>query len=280
MFTGIYGHQKQIALLTKSMQSGKIAHAFLFTGPSFVGKHEVAKIFARTLLEHSRNDFHPDLLELSEEPIKIEQIRDLAYKLALRPYQAKYKVAIIDNADSMTIEAQNALLKILEEPKIYTILILVTSNPGKLLRTISSRTQKINFGLVPPEEYQKLLSENPEDEQTLLTLSAGRPGLARRITADPELVEKIKGIESSFNIIQTQDISEKLKLAYDLADLETADLKQVLDFWLMGYEQLLNQKPTLANAKNIVQINLSRKFLDQNVNSKLLLTNLMLNLQT
>jgi DNA polymerase-3 subunit delta' len=149
MFTGIYGHKKQIEFLGKSIESGSLSHAYIFSGPSFVGKKTVAREFAKNLLESGPGNFHPDFLEVTnDEAIKIDQVRELIYKLSLRPYSAKYKVALIDNAETMTVEAQNALLKVLEEPKSYTIIILVTSNTGKLLRTISSRAQKINFGPV------------------------------------------------------------------------------------------------------------------------------------
>jgi DNA polymerase-3 subunit delta' len=100
----------------------------------------------------------------NDEAIKIDQVRELIYKLSLRPYSAKYKVALIDNAETMTQEAQNALLKVLEEPKSYTIIILVTSNTGKLLRTISSRAQKINFGPVYASDYELVVPQQLEAE--------------------------------------------------------------------------------------------------------------------
>jgi len=272
MFTGIFGHKKQIEILTKAIESGKIAHAYVFSGPAFVGKRSIAEAFALGLLQTEKKEFHPDLLQISkEEAIKIEEIRDLVFKLSLKPYQAQYKVAIIDNAQELTIEAQNALLKALEEPKPYTIIILVTSNVGKLLRTIVSRAQKINFGPVKPEEYEKIIPVNIP--------TGGRPGLAKAISVDNALFEKIQEIEKTFSVIQSNNLAEKLKLAYDLADLETVDLKQVLDFWLIKFEQILSQNPKLSNARNINFVNASRRYLDMNLNSKLLLTNLMLNLK-
>jgi DNA polymerase-3 subunit delta' len=304
----IVGHTKQIAFLHKSIETGKIAHAFIFSGPSFVGKKMVAREFAFSLLnlkppspgfvpdetnrvqnhplpeageEKMKRTFHPDFLEISgDEGIKIEQIRELIYKLSLRPYQAKYKVALIDNAENLTIESQNALLKTLEEPKSYTVLILVTSNPGKLLRTISSRAQKINFGPVKANEYENLIPEklDKQTKELVLTLAAGKPGLAVTIVSDEEFVDKLKSIDDSFAVIRSGDMPEKLKLAYELADLETVDLKQTLDFLLIRFEQDLIQSPEIKNARNVSEVSRARRMLDQNVNSKLLLTNLMLNL--
>src|SRR5262249_24072202 len=147
----------------------------------------------------------------------------------------QYKVAIIDNAENMTIEAQNSLLKLLEEPKSYTCIILVTSNPGKILRTISSRAQKINFGPVESEEFKTLIS-NKLDEDTrdmIVSIAAGRPGLAKNLSTNDELVERIRQNIANFTIVSGNDLPEKLKLAYDLADMETPELKQELDFWLI-----------------------------------------------
>jgi DNA polymerase-3 subunit delta' len=280
MFTGIAGHKKQIDRLTKSIETGKVAHAYVFSGPSFVGKQTIAKKFALRLLGDS-NNFHPDFLEVSgEDGIKIEQIRELVYKLSLQPYQAKYKVALIDNAESMTLEAQNALLKTLEEPKSYTVLILVTANPGKLLRTIMSRAQKINFGPVATDDYKDLIEvkTSKEAKDLILDFASGRPGLAKSIAADESLVEKLSQINSDYEIVAGEQLPEKLKLAYDLAGLETVDLKQVLDFWLIKFEHQLLQKPDIASARNVSEVSQARRYMDQNVNSKLLLTNLMLNL--
>lgn len=284
MLHDIFGHKKQIGLLEKSIEIGKIPHAYIFAGPSFVGKKTVARAFTVKLLEvqNIKEDFfHPDFLEISgEEAIKIEQIRDLIYKLSLKPYQAKYKVALIDNAENMTVEAQNSILKILEEPKDYTIILLITSNPNKLLRTITSRAQKIIFGLVQPEDYEKLLPGklDAQTKELVLTIASGRPGLAKNIAEDEEMVEKLKGTENYYKILRSDDLVEKLKLAYDLADLETSELKQFLDFWLMKFEHELVLAPGLKIANDLSAMNLARKYLDQNVNSKLLLTNLMLNL--
>lgn len=280
MFDHVAGHKKQIEFLNKSFDMGKIAHAYIFSGPAFVGKRLVARNFANQLLG-SEKEFNPDFQEIcGDEAIKIEQVRELIYKLSLQPYQAKYKIALIDNAENMTVEAQNALLKLLEEPKSYTVIILVTANAGKLLRTISSRAQKINFGPVQESDYGNLLPATlpPEAKNLVLNFAAGRPGLALAISSDEDLVSKLAKVNQNFAIAAGADLAEKLKLAYDLAELETADLKQALDFWLIKFQQKLSQQPDIRNARNTVQVNLARRLLDQNVNSKLLLTNLMLNL--
>ena len=290
----IAGHQKQIDFLNKSIHSDKLAHAYLFTGPAYVGKRTVAARFVQTLLCEKNaacgecaqcKTFvaasNADYITLGAgESIKIEEIRDLIYKMSLKPYSAKYKIAVIDNAENMTVEAQNALLKVLEEAKPYTILILITANSNRLLQTIISRTQKINFGPVRAETYGNLIPAAiaPEARELILTLAAGRPGLAIRIASDEEMVARLSKIEEDYRVIRSPQLAEKLKLAYDLADLETAELRQVLDFWMIKFQQELAENPEKKSARDLMNVNQARKYLDQNVNTKLLLTNLMLSL--
>jgi DNA polymerase-3 subunit delta' len=238
MFESIRGHKRQLEFLSKALERGKLAHAYTFAGPDGIGKKMIARELARELLKSEGNNFQPDLLEIDgSEGIKIEQIRELIYKLSLKPYQAKYKVAIIDMAENMTTEAANALLKSLEEPKEYTIIILITNNPNRLPKTILSRTQKITFG--PLEN-----SEVPQNE--------------------------------FYKVFQSDDLPGKLIAAYELADLETPEIKQTLDSWLQNLQAELHSHATKNLAQKINQVLLSRRFLDQNVNAKLLLTNLML----
>ncbi|OGF00652.1 MAG: hypothetical protein A3I07_01385 [Candidatus Doudnabacteria bacterium RIFCSPLOWO2_02_FULL_42_9] len=253
MFESISGHKRQLELLEKALRNGKLAHAYVFAGPEGVGKKTVAKKLALELIEASSfsdlpklspDYFHPDLLEINgAEGIKIEQIRELAYKLSLKPYQAKHKVALIDHADQMTTEAANALLKVLEEPKSYAFLFLITSNPNKLPKTILSRCQKITFG--PIERIPEVTDE---------TLEADR----------------------LYKIFMSNSKVDRLISAYDMAGFETEEIKKIFDLWLNQLQQNLQTQASKALAKKVSQVMLARKFLDQNVNSKLLLTNLML----
>lgn len=236
----IDGHKRQLAFLEKAVLNGKLAHGLLFAGPVGVGKKTVALKLAQELLG-TDSKVQPDLLELDgTEGIKIEQIRDLSYKLALKPYMAKYKVAIIDEADQMTSEAANALLKVLEEPKSYTIIILITANPNRLPQTIVSRVQKITFGMVAGRELQPLADDY-------------------------------------FETFSSSNLVERLILAAQVADLETVEIKNILLSWLTRLVAKLHANPTLKLKQTIDQISLSQKYLDGNVNNKLLLTSLMLN---
>lgn len=240
----IQGHKRQLAFLQHAAEVGRLPHGLLFAGPSGVGKRTVAMKLAEALLGEQTGSFNPDLIVVERMPDKseivIEQIRDLVYKLALKPYAAPYKVAVIDDASQLNEEAANAMLKSLEEPKDYTIIILITSNPSRLPKTIVSRTQKINFGLVPGFEQQPLVDDKHET-------------------------------------FMSNSLVDRLLLAAELAELETEEIKNILQSWLMRLSRQLHDKPDLKLKEHIERVSDSMIFLEQNANAKLLLTNLMLN---
>ncbi len=281
VFKSLAGHKKQQQLLSSALAKGKLAHAYVFAGPDNVGKKTIAKKLALELMAvgNSENNFHPDFHEINgQDGIKIEQIRELTYQLSLKPYQAKHKVAVIDCADEMTMEAANALLKVLEEPKAYTYIFLITSNPNRLPKTILSRCQKITFGPVEFSEYEFLLPEKiSKDKQKLIdTLAAGKPGLALKIASDESYLEEVDKQEEYFGVFMSDKLTDRLVAAYEIADLETSEIRNVLDAWVLKLQTSLRENPTKQVAQKISQLSEQRKLLDMNVNSKLLLTNLML----
>lgn len=173
-FKEIKGHDLQIDFLVKSFLNGRLKQAYLFVGKEGIGKALVAKNFVKFLIcenkmnndccescssclrINSRN--HPDVLFINsdnQEAIKIEQTRELKHYFTLSPYEANYKVAVIEQAGRLTIEAQNSLLKILEEPSKNSIIILIAKAKQNLLPTIVSRCQILNFNSLP---YQTLFS--------------------------------------------------------------------------------------------------------------------------
>lgn len=266
----IVGHKRQLKFLENAVADGHLAHGLLFAGPTGVGKHRIAVALAQAMLCEASTacgncaqcraflaGTNPDYLEISGEAgIKIEQIRELIFKLSLKAYSGKYKVAVIDCAEQMTIEAANSLLKSLEEPTDKTLIILISSNPNRLPKTIVSRVQKITFGPLRPEE---------------LALAA-LPALS---AAEQEERSSINGYyEKIFNA----RLSERLVLGAELATWETPELKKLFEIWLQRLQSELQANPGLGLVQKIRALSESEGLFNQNVNSKLLLANLMLKL--
>ncbi len=147
-FSEVAGQQAIVETLQRAIASGRISHAYLFSGPKGVGKTSVARILAHEVnkLPYSDESIHLDIIEIDgASNRRIDEIRDLRDKVNITPTSSKYKVYIIDEVHMLTKEAFNALLKTLEEPPAHVIFILATTEAHKLPDTIVSRTQHFNF---------------------------------------------------------------------------------------------------------------------------------------
>lgn len=158
------GLSNSLDFLNSQIKRDKAVGSMLFSGDKEIDRLGHALNFSRSIMCSAKNNkpcgecssclmtmknSHPDVLILDkDETIKIEDVRIIKKELSLKPYLGKNKMAIINNAENMTVEAANAFLKVLEEPSESVIIILVTTDPSLLLPTIVSRTQVINFGLV------------------------------------------------------------------------------------------------------------------------------------
>jgi DNA polymerase III subunit delta' len=206
----ILGHGWAVDLLKQHLRAGGVRHAYLFTGPDQVGKRTLALAFAMALTcpeasaeaeacgrcrtcTSMRSGTHPDLslvrLMDGESEIKIDQVRDLQRQLALTPRQAGRRIAMLVDFDLASDEAQNALLKTLEEPAERVVLLLTAATTSRLFPTLVSRCEVLNLRPVPLiliEQSLKEEGEPAERARLLAALSGGRPGAARVMKADPE----------------------------------------------------------------------------------------------
>jgi DNA polymerase-3 subunit delta' len=302
----IIGHQKQWQFLKKSAETNRLSHAYLFFGQERLGKKTLALEFIKFLNCQNNNQLskpcqqcssckdiqkrqHPDLfwIEPVGKEIQISQIRNLQWRLSLRPFSAPFKAAIIDQAHCMNSEAQSCILKTLEEPSGKAILILITEYPELLFSTILSRVQKIRFSPVPISEIEDYLKKQriPQEKKDKISfLSLSKPGLAIDFLLNPQKLEyqnqKVKEmiqIRQSDLIFRFQYIKDAVSKKYNI--------KELLDIWLRYFREILfktlkndQTEYSLDRVKNIINTIQNINFLisTTNVNQRLALEQLML----
>lgn len=151
----IVGQEHITKTLENALKSGKISHAYLFTGPRGTGKTSIARILAHEIngIPYDDDSPHLDIIEIdAASNRRIDDIRDLRDKVNIAPLSVKYKVYIIDEVHMLTTESFNALLKTLEEPPAHVVFILATTEVHKLPATIISRTQRHSFKSIPVDQ--------------------------------------------------------------------------------------------------------------------------------
>jgi DNA polymerase-3 subunit delta' len=207
---GLLGHDWAVNLLKQHIAHDAVRHAYLFAGPPGVGRRTLALRFARALFcinppapgescgickacQQVESMQYPDLSVVQAEAegavLKIDQVREVNHSLSLKPYQSAHRVAIFLRFQEANLNAQNALLKTLEEAPSYAILILTADSAEQLLPTIPSRCEILRLRALPLETVEGHLlhhSASPEDARLLAHLSNGRPGYALRLLADPD----------------------------------------------------------------------------------------------
>jgi DNA polymerase-3 subunit delta' len=204
-FADLLGQEINVRLLQAALRKDRVAHAYLLTGPPGSGKKTLAGILAATLNCEARgpgwdgepcgecrsctklaHGNHPDIRVIAPDGarLKLEQVQELRRENARRPYEARYKVFLVDQAELMTDEAANCLLKTLEEPPGPAVFLLLTAYPARILPTIASRCATLKMARLPEADLvRQLLAEGwtEEEAQAAAALAGGALGRAREV---------------------------------------------------------------------------------------------------
>lgn len=291
MFNNILGNDRIKQTLIHSVELNKTSHSYLFIGTDGIGKKLIAKEFAKMILCTSENkycnncksciefdtDNNPDfnIIEPDGNSIKIEQIRELQRKVTEKPIISNRKVYIINDSDKMTTEAQNCLLKTLEEPPEFVTIILIGANENAFLSTIKSRCMILHFEKIPNQDIQKYLKENNQSEvisEIMLDAFQGSIGNALEIIEKQELYEKIEDIIYALERKDKIDILNMAEIIYKSKD----DKNNILDYMNIVFINLAKKYNKYAQCIDIVEE--TKKRLQSNANYDMCIDNLLLNL--
>jgi len=266
-FNQVTGHESTIAHLKTAIQTDKLSHAYIFSGEDGMGKNLLANAFVQALQCENKimdtdacgkckscvqveSGNHPDIIRVTHEKasIGVDDIRlQLNNDMFIKPYSSKYKIYIIDEAEKMTEQAQNALLKTLEEPPHYGIILLLTNNLSSLLPTILSRCITLKLKAVDQNKIKEFLMSEHKIPDYLAELSAvfaqGNVGKALQFASSEEFSEMKKDVLHLLKYLddmELYEVVERLKLFSAKKDY----IDYYLDFIVLWYRDVLMYKVT------------------------------------
>ena len=286
LFENIVGNNKIKESLKNAVKSNNVSHSYLFVGKAGVGKKNFAKDLAKKVMclgsnggaqnngvknnEVQNNNVANDNLELDFDncdscikfdansnpdfsiivpdgkSIKIEQIRNLQARIVEKPISSSKKVYIIDDADTMTEESQNCLLKTLEEPPEYAMIILIASNENRMLQTIKSRCVIIRFEDLTNEEISQILHTNDQD---IIRLCEGSVAKADDISEKREMFAQLKIIADYLSKNSLIDVLINSDLLYSSKD----DIMTLLDFLNIIFFEKAKENIKYSKAISIIE---------------------------
>jgi len=265
-FSEILGHDKIKEHLQNAIKLNKVSHAYIFNGESGAGKKSLAKVFSKTLQCEAKNDNpcnechsckqvesgnQPDIKWVSHEKptsIGVEDIRaQVIGDIQIKPYSSKYKIYIIEEAEKLTPQAQNALLKTIEEPPVYGIIILLTTNADIFLQTILSRCVQLDLKPVKDEVIQNYLTQKYQvpDYQArfAVAFAQGRIGRAVSIVNSKDFVEMKDHALHVLKYSNEMTISELIDAVKYINNYKN-DINDYIDLMAMWFRDVLIFKST------------------------------------
>ncbi len=277
MFSDIIGNDKLKQEIIHSVELNKTSHSYLFIGTEGIGKKLIAEEFAKMLLSVKEIENSPDfsIIEPDGNSIKIEQIRAFQKKVFEKPIISNKKVYIINDSDKMTVEAQNCLLKTLEEPPEFVTIILIGANENSFLSTIKSRCMILHFEKISDDLIQKYLKDNFQIEinsKIMIEACQGSIGKAIEIKDKKEIYENTEQVINNLKNKDKIDILNMAEFIYKSKD----DKFEILNYMNVLFINLAKLDNKFADCIEVVEE--TKRRLQSNTNYDMCIDNLLLKL--
>ena len=265
-FKDVVGHKDILKYISSAVENNRVSHAYILNGERGSGKKMLANLFAMTLLcetgdnepcgkchscKQAESGNHPDIIRVTHEKpnsISVDDIRtQVNNTVDIKPYQGPYKVYIIPQADLMTPQAQNAIMKTIEEPPAYAVVMLLADNPDALLPTISSRCVQLNLKPVGDQLVKDYLMNEmhvPDYQAEVdASLAQGNIGKAERIARSPEYEETL---ESALRMAKYADSMPLYEIVETIKKLtaEKDNIDDYFDIFSLWFRDVLLFKAT------------------------------------
>ena len=265
-FNKVIGHEDIISRFISSIETGHVSHAYIIGGEEGSGRSTLAYCFAKALqcesgesqscdscksCKQAESGNHPDIIYVTHEKpntISVDEIRDqVVNAMQIKPYSSRYKIFIIKDAEKMTVEAENALLKTIEEPPEYGIVIIITTHPDRLLPTITSRCISISTRPVKEKDIHDYLMNtyDLDEKKAEFAVEYAQGNLGKAIllatnTEYEELIQSVIRLETNIYEMSMEDISEAIQYAGNFK----MSINDYLDLMMMWYRDILVLKVT------------------------------------
>ena len=292
MFNNIIGNEKIKKELEESIKNNQVSHSYMFIGEEGIGKKEIAKEFAKNILCLGENkpcnqckscvefnsENHPDfqIIEPEGNTLKIDTIREFQKKVVEKPITSEKKVYIINDSDKMTPEAQNCLLKTLEEPPEFVIIILIGKNENFFLSTIKSRCLIMHFEKLPNNELKELLENRYQikvKSGLMLESFQGSIGKALKMQEQYEMYESIEEIIKKLQEKSIIDILKTSEIIYKSKE-EIFDILEFINIIILNLA-----KTSFKYAKCVEIVENTKKRLKSNANYDMSIDNMLLKMK-
>ena len=265
-FKEIVGHEDIIAHFKSSIETGNVGHAYIISGDAGSGKKALAYAFADTLeceaggtepcgncqscLQISTGNY-PDIITVTHEKpnlISVDEVREqLVNTVDVKPYKGKYKIYVIPDAELLNVQAQNAILKTIEEPPAYAVILLLTTNLDKLLETVQSRCLKLQTKPIRERDVlaylMNVMGLTKEKAYFCLDFAQGNLGKAIKLAGNEEYAEIVDSVVNVLTHIGDMDVETLGKAVKDIEQFKMS-MNDYMDLIMMWYRDAMMIKIT------------------------------------